>query len=1181
MGGTTRVGGDDLCSCIPFVDESSSSSSSSQVQLSRQNFRKGNVQILSIVMSSYTDTESDSDFFSLLEAQTLGRHTNHRQQQHSVLMQVEACSSCFGGCADTKYGHRDMTQDYDILCRILSNLFGKNQLGECQLKLLIDSRTVVVRGVLVPCGSHRGMLITEPFTDISKHMNDPSPPSIPASFFCSACGSSNTPTSSSPSVGQGAFSSWPSSVDSNMDSLNEDTQQGLKKRRKDGNGQGQANGSSSSGSSRRGEQLLQAAGRQLGGKDGQRAESKKVDRNEKVQNSLKMRLNETKSAHQMNNDFLVSPDDKDVFRNKSTFLSTSHSSVSSSSSMVGSSMQSPSEFSAATTPATIGSNNDYIHHLVATSSGGSSNWDDTCSPGETPCRSSPAPPYVDANNGIAYSLGYSKSGFEHTENSMYLGHDYTYDEFGSRSIFTELHDGEVPVPYEQTGNMCVISTSHSTLPPTSSASSSAPHIGTGNGIFQTVMQGYHSNSLYSSNSGNTGSMDEDTDLAGSGRDNIEQCPSTENVPDEGKPEEFIDHFRRLCGRNIREYLSSKNIDQAVSALDPYNVDHMVDLCNNIRDYLIEELLRPVKEPPIEVAFKMSSMVYSYVYPLVEFTSPSTTSKSVYKKHMSFIVDTMQMISVVLNEIVFMKLKLTFPISLEMSHRVVLAASVIQITFQMELMRHVHVALELIAKCDSRVSGTRKGKTAGIEKRKKCNNYEDKKGKLLRKITRSSERYVDSTITKLRLQLESSTSSNAKHEEDTLTLCHCDLKRIISFFIDVSDSEAGTETYSRSESLQPFKPSRSTSPSRSPGDSDFNQEGKYVLSQVSNAYRRLQSLTGSKIIANCFSLANFDPNAYLNKILMRHFEDYKDNFGSSEKENPSKMAVPNAISTKPVAPCTFSFYAEVERTASRSNLFEIDVNNKEMPVTDLQDAMKDDEKVTNTDLLAKHHVSRSRAPLDIIPLNTGKADAPIPSMSSSSSIVSTGSAGTSTIPTSSNSLLRRQSTLMVGHRAAMAGRLNKTKSINLSVVPEKKNQPASFNASKGFLKRGGSVGNHIGEEIDSNYGRSLKRSVSEVYSRPVSSSSHASKSSRGALLMRESNKRVMHLDKSGRQKNGGKDSRALSKQTESGSNNDSKYLKSKSTLRRIASVQETPIHLRAPQPRRVAAVEETPVGKLKL
>ena len=54
---------------------------------------------------------------------------------------------------------------------------------------------------------------------------------------------------------------------------------------------------------------------------------------------------------------------------------------------------------------------------------------------------------------------------------MYIGHDYTHDEFGtgSRSIFTELHDFEIPVPFEQTGNMHFVLTS---LP--SSSLSSVP-----------------------------------------------------------------------------------------------------------------------------------------------------------------------------------------------------------------------------------------------------------------------------------------------------------------------------------------------------------------------------------------------------------------------------------------------------------------------------------------------------------------------------------------------------------------------------------------------------------------------------------------------------------------------------------------------------------------------------------
>ena len=184
---------------------------------------------------------------------------------------------------------------------------------------------------------------------------------------------------------------------------------------------------------------------------------------------------------------------------------------------------------------------------------------------------------------------------------MYLDHDYTYDEYGSRSIFTELHDGEVPVPYEQTGNMCVISTTYPM--PTSSSPSSSPtsassssFMGPGNSIFQTVMRGYHGNSLFSSSSGtgdnnNTNANASNKNNIDNGNNSIIEGGSTgtkdchlvshhsaqENVQQD-RGEEFIDLFRlRLGEKDAHSYLNSKNADKPVSILDPYNVDCMVDL----------------------------------------------------------------------------------------------------------------------------------------------------------------------------------------------------------------------------------------------------------------------------------------------------------------------------------------------------------------------------------------------------------------------------------------------------------------------------------------------------------------------------------------------------------------------------------------------------------------------------
>ena len=156
--------------------------------------------------------------------------------------------------------------------------------------------------------------------------------------------------------------------------------------------------------------------------------------------------------------------------------------------------------------------------------------------------------------------------------------------------------------------------------------------------------------------------------------------------------------------------------------------------------------KPLHSPPIEVAMKMSSMIHTYVSPLLESTSPSSSSKNTYMKNMSFVVDVMQMISTVLNEIVFMKLKLSSSTSSELFHQMVLMTTIVQITFQLELLRLVHVAHMSAAACDdvaaSSSSSNKGGNIAsGNGKKGKKVEKERKREKTLNKIIR----IVDSSI----------------------------------------------------------------------------------------------------------------------------------------------------------------------------------------------------------------------------------------------------------------------------------------------------------------------------------------------------------------------------------------------------------------------------------------------------
>ena len=392
------------CSCIPFVDESSSpsstsssSSSSSQIQLTKHNLTAMSVQVLSINLISSTSTDSEAVFSTVFAAsQTFSQQSNQKQQQQhpSLWVQIEACSNCgSSSSSSSSNGRRSRISEDDkpnpFYC-ILSTLFRTDSVGECQMKLLIEeSKKITIRGILLPLSCHRGVLVTYPSTDIPKSQTTESTSlsSLPVSFHCSSCGFLNSSSSSVTGAAQGGLVnhsstsiSKSSSTDSNIDTLNEESMQGSFKRRRklQDCGSGGSNhglnrdsigSSSSSSSSRRGEQLLQAAGRlgQKGGRESRnkshRPESKKgVERNERAQDSLKMKLNETRSAHQMNDEFLISPDVRDMRRTSTLSTASRSSSSSSTLGSDGNNSCTDALSSAVTTPASASNNGDQLHH---------------------------------------------------------------------------------------------------------------------------------------------------------------------------------------------------------------------------------------------------------------------------------------------------------------------------------------------------------------------------------------------------------------------------------------------------------------------------------------------------------------------------------------------------------------------------------------------------------------------------------------------------------------------------------------------------------------------------------------------------------------------------------------------------------------------------------------------------
>ena len=152
------------------------------------------------------------------------------------------------------------------------------------------------------------------------------------------------------------------------------------------------------------------------------------------------------------------------------------------------------------------------------------------------------------------------------------------------------HDAEVPVPYEETGNLQFVQMNNdhdyqergARATSTSSASSSSVPGGCSS-IFQTVMQGYHGNSLFSALSSvdtvpvtNLSRETKGTlDGARFEKDiNADTCDSTavddtECAQDRGEFKAMLSEF---FSKPVSTYLSPKNADQPILTLDPYNTE---------------------------------------------------------------------------------------------------------------------------------------------------------------------------------------------------------------------------------------------------------------------------------------------------------------------------------------------------------------------------------------------------------------------------------------------------------------------------------------------------------------------------------------------------------------------------------------------------------------------------------
>lgn len=150
-------------------------------------------------------------------------------------------------------------------------------------------------------------------------------------------------------------------------------------------------------------------------------------------------------------------------------------------------------------------------------------------------------------------------------------------------------------------------------------------------------------------------------------------------------------LRAIYETDVTSYLSHlKDVDTSPSSpapSDPGSRSSLLELLRRVQRCLFEALADRCPAPPIEVAFKVSALIYAHVFPIRE-----KFSKQVFKKLKCFINDVFTAVSSMLAEtgLLLMKTRTQTSESKESYRSVVMSAAAIQIGVQLEFLRFLHI-----------------------------------------------------------------------------------------------------------------------------------------------------------------------------------------------------------------------------------------------------------------------------------------------------------------------------------------------------------------------------------------------------------------------------------------------------------------------------------------------------------
>ena len=352
-----------------------------------------------------------------------------------------------------------------------------------------------------------------------------------------------------------------------------------------------------------------------------------------------------------------------------------------------------------------------------------------------------------------------------------------------------------------------------------------------------------------------------------------------------------------------------------------------------------------------------------------------------KQRKIFLNEVFGVISTILSETISTKMKFQSQGCKELYHQVVISAIIIQITLQLEYLRYLH----MLNDCKAKLKTTSKNPPSEVS----------------RKSFETAGQHIDRALTKVTLLFE--TSSRI---EEKWSFCRFDLNQIVSSFVDGNDPS--DDLISKKTKVESSASVVSVNVSH---DTSNLYDTRTFLGMITKVYEGLKCLKGSRVIESCFPVTSFDPCSFLGLAMATYFDD-----------DSEEIDAPNGLTRSPKAgnmvAQSFSFYSDTSMAFIGENLFENmaprALNSSRSSSSSDPENKGGESRLLTGDVLAKVSIRNSVDP---------------PSVVSKPNEVS-------------NSLLRKPSTYL-GHRAALAGRLQRKKSVTLSFVPPEK----LYNVSK--------------------------------------------------------------------------------------------------------------------------------------